>query len=152
MKVEMELQIKFNREVDLNKDYVVPGGYEMVMNGKVIQFDFNNNDFGVSKIDSSVCIFSLSELDYTAYPEFDNVTARDLQNITSITECFVYVGEPGESDLHVVSIEKIAFLLPFEEPGVIEISEEVIEEFNKTLSEESFQKTSRKVNTTERCE
>lgn len=32
LKIEMELQVRFNRPVDFNKDYVVPGGYEMVMN------------------------------------------------------------------------------------------------------------------------
>ena len=28
MVIEMELQVKFNRSVDLNRDYIVPGGYE----------------------------------------------------------------------------------------------------------------------------
>lgn len=136
MKIEMELQVKFSRPVDFNKDYVVPGGYEMVMNGKPFQFDFNHNNYGISRFDSSVVIFSLSGADLECFPEFDNVTIDDLQHISKIIECFVYLGEPGESDLEVVSVEKITFFLPFDEPGVIDVPENVIAEFNKTLVEE----------------
>ena len=136
MKIEMELQVKFNRPVDFNKDYVVPGGYEMVMKGKPIQFDFNHNNYGISKFDSSVVIFSLSGADLECFPEFDNVTVDDLQHISEIIECFVYLGEPGESDLNVVSVEKITFLLPFKKISVIDVPQNVIEEFNKSLVEE----------------
>lgn len=136
MKIEMELQVKFSRPVDFNKDYVVPGGYEMVMNGKPVQFDFNHNNYGISRFDSSVVIFSLSGADLECFPEFDNVTIDDLQHISKIIECFVYLGEPGESDLKVVSIEKITFMLPFEKTCVVDVPENVIAEFNKTLVEE----------------
>lgn len=133
MIIEMELQVKFNREVDFNKDYVVPGGYEMIMNGKNVQFDFNHNNYGISRFDSTVVIFSLNGADLECFPEFEKVTINDLQNISEIIECFVYLGEPGESDLEVVSIEKIAFLIPFEEPSVIDVPKEVVSEYNKTL-------------------
>ena len=136
MKIEMELQVKFSRPVDFNKDYVVPGGYEMVMNGKPVQFDFNHNNYGISRFDSSVVIFSLSGADLECFPEFEKVTIDDLQHISKIIECFVYLGEPGESDLEVVSVEKITFLLPFDEPGVIDVPSEVIAEFNKILGKE----------------
>lgn len=136
MKIEMELQIKFNRNVDLNKDYIIPGGYEMVMNGRDVGFDFYRNNYGVSKLDPTVCIFSLDAADYETCPEFEKVTVDDLKHITSINECFVYMGEPGESDLKVVSVEKISFLLPFDEPGVIDVPEKVISEYNKFLGKE----------------
>ena len=136
MKIEMELQVKFSRPVDFNEDYIVPGGYEMVMNGKPVQFDFNHNNYGISRFDSSVVIFSLSGADLECFPEFDNVTIDDLQHISKIIECFVYLGEPGESDLKVVSVEKITFMLPFEKTCVVDVPENVIAEFNKTLVEE----------------
>lgn len=136
MIIEMELQVKFNRPVDFDKDYVVPGGYEMVMNGKPVQFDFNHNNYGISRFDSSVVIFSLSGADLECFPEFDNVTIDDLQHISKLIECFVYLGEPGESDLKVVSVEKITFMLPFEKTCVVDVPENVIAEFNKTLVEE----------------
>lgn len=136
MKIEMELQVKFSRPVDFNMDYVVPGGYEMVMNGKPVQFDFNHNNYGISRFDSSVVIFSLSGADLECFPEFEKVTIDDLQHISKIIECFVYLGEPGESDLKVVSVEKITFMLPFEKTCVVDVPENVIAEFNKTLVEE----------------
>lgn len=136
MIIEMELQVKFNRPVDFDKDYIVPGGYEMVMNGKPVQFDFNHNNYGISRFDSSVVIFSLSGADLECFPEFENVTIDDLQHISEIIECFVYLGEPGESDLKVVSVEKIVFMLPFEKTCVVNVPENVIAEFNKTLVEE----------------
>ena len=37
MIIEMELQVKFNRPVDLEKDYIVPGGYSMIMDGKEVE-------------------------------------------------------------------------------------------------------------------
>ena len=135
MKIEMELQVKFNRPVDFNKDYLVPGGYEMIMNGRSVQFDFNHNNYGISRFDSSVCIFSLNGADLSCFPEFEKVTIDDLQNISEIIECFVYLGEPGESDLKVVSIEKITFMLPFEKTCVVDVLKEVIEKFNKTFIE-----------------
>jgi len=137
MKIEMELQVKFNREVDLNKDNIVPGGYEMVMNGKPVQFDFNHNNYGISRFDSSVVIFSLDGADIDCFPEFEKVTIDDLQHISKIIECFIYLGEPGESDLKVVSIEKITFMLPFEKTCVVDVSENVIAKFNNILQEES---------------
>ena len=133
MKIEMELQVKFNREVNLNHDYILPGGYEMIMNGKSVQFDFNHVCFGVNNMDHSVGVFSLDRADYDSFPDFEKVTIDDLKNISSIEECFVYLGEPGESDLEVVSIEKITFLLPFEEPSVIDVPESVISAYNITL-------------------
>ena len=136
MKIEMELQIKFSRPVDFNKDYIVPGGYEMVMNGKPVQFDFNHNNYGISRFDSSVVIFSLSGADLECFPEFEKVTIDDLQHISKIIECFVYLGEPGESDLKVVSVEKITFILPFEKTCVVDVPKNVIAKFNKTLVEE----------------
>ena len=136
MIIEMELQVKFSRPVDFNKDYIVPGGYDMVMNGKSVQFDFNHNNYGISRFDSSVVIFSLSGADLECFPEFENVTIDDLQHISEIIECFVYLGEPGESDLKIVSVEKITFILPFEKTCVVDVPENVIEEFNKTLVEE----------------
>ena len=136
MKIEMELQVKFSRPVDFNKDYIVPGGYEMVMNGKPVQFDFNHNNYGISRFDSSVVIFSLNGADLECFPEFEKVTIDDLQHISKIIECFVYLGEPGESELKVVSVEKITFILPFEKTCVVDVPENVIAEFNKTLVEE----------------
>ena len=44
MILDMILQVKFNRPVDEDNDYVVAGGFAMVMNGKAIGFDFEEQE------------------------------------------------------------------------------------------------------------
>ena len=55
--------------------------------------------------------------------------------VSKIRECFVYTGEPGESDLKVESIKNILFILPHNKPWVIDVPKKLIKEFNKTLQE-----------------
>lgn len=135
MVIEMELQVKFNRPVDLEKDYIVPGGYSMIMDGKEVEFDFCQCSSGISNEDSSVIIFSVTGMDYDSFPALRKLRIKDLKNISSIRECFVYTGEPGESDLEVESIKKILFILPHNKPWVIDVPKKLIKEFNKTLQE-----------------
>ena len=136
MVIEMELQVKFNRPVDLEKDYIVPGGYSMIMDGKEVEFDFCQCSSGISNEDSSVVIFSVTGMDYDSFPALRKLRIKDLKNISSIRECFVYTGEPGESDLKVESIKNILFILPHNKPWVIDVPKKLIREFNKTLQEE----------------
>ena len=136
MIVEMELQVKFNRPVDLEKDYIVPGGYEMIMNGNSVEFDFCHCNSGISNEDSSVVIFNANGMDYASFPNLKRLRKKDLKNISSIRECFVYTGEPGESDLKVESIKSILFILPHSKPWVIEVPQKPINNFNKLLQAE----------------
>lgn len=136
MNIEMELQVKFNRAVDLDKDYLCPGGYEMIMNGKSVQFDYHYTQSGISNEDPSVVIFSVDGADFSCFPEFRKISVDDLKSISSIEECFVYTGEPGESDLEVISIEKITFILPNNKPWVIDVAQNLIDEYNLKLQEE----------------
>jgi len=136
MNVEMELQVKFNRPVDLEKDYIVPGGYEMIMNGDAVEFDFCHCSLAISNEDASVVIFNISGMDYDSFPKLKKLKISDLKNISSIKECFVYTGEPGESDLEVVSIKSVLFTLPYNKPWVIDVPQNLIDEFNSLLQEE----------------
>lgn len=136
MIIEMELQVKFNRPVDLGKDYIVPGGYSMIMDGKEVEFDFCQSSSGISNADSSVVIFSATDMDYASFPALKDLKLKDLRNISSIKDCFVYTGEPGESDLMVESIENILFVLPDNKPWVIDVPRKLIKEYNKMLQEE----------------
>ena len=140
MIIEMELQVKFNRPVDLEKDYIVPGGYSMIMDGKEVEFDFCYSSSGISNEDSSVVIFSVTGMDYDSFPDLKKLGLKDLKNISSIRECFVYTGEPGESDLKVESIKNILFILPHNKPWVIDVPKKLIKEFNETFREEHKEK------------
>lgn len=133
MVIEMELQVKFNRPVDLEKDYIVPGGYSMIMDGKEVEFDFCQCSSGISNEDSSVVIFSVTGMDYDSFPALRKLRIKELKNISSIVECLVYTGEPGESDLKVESIKNILFILPHNKPWVIDVPKKLIKQFNETL-------------------
>ena len=136
MILKMVLQIRFNREIDKDKDYISPGGYEMVMNGKNVQFDFCDHYGTICLTDRSICTFQLEHPDYDSFPKIEKVTLDDLKNISKITECFVYTDEEGESNLEPIEIVSISFVIPDSKTPVIEISDKVINEYNESLSKE----------------
>jgi len=136
MKIEMFLRIKFNRKVDIEKDYIVPGGYEMVMNGKSVCFDFHHSYLSRNDCDSSICNFLVEGVDYESFPELKNITIEELQRISSIKDCYVYVGEPGETDLEVVAVESITFIIRGKNAMTVEAPKTVIKEYNERILKE----------------
>ena len=102
MQIKMEIQIKFNRNVDKKKDYISAGGFEMIMNGKPIQFDFMTSYGKVSKTEADVCVFELEEPDNKSFPDFALITPDDIRKVSDIIECFVYTGEDEEHDVFVL--------------------------------------------------
>lgn len=136
MKIEMEMRIKFNRDVNLSKDYVVPGGYEFVMNGKTYHFDFKYMERRVCYSEPDICEFSFKDIDYSEFPEAKNLTVDDLKNISEIKDLYVYFGEEGESDLDVVEFQSITFCTPYVKPYNYDVPAELIDKYNKTLKGE----------------
>lgn len=128
--MEMLLRVKFNRPVNLDEDYIVAGGFAMVMNGKDVEFDFHNQYHNLVEHDSSEDVITLYNPDYEDFPEFENISVDDLKNVTKIEECFVYLGEPGESDLKVEEIKDICFEVFDDKYETISVDSTVIEEFN----------------------
>lgn len=136
MQIKLEIQIKFSRNVDKKKDYISVGGFEMIMNGHTVNFDFCTSYGNISRFNPDVCIFDLEEADYDSFPGFKAVSADDLKNISSITECFVYTGENGESDLEAVSIENMIFFITDEDEPAIDVSERVLKKYNQRIADE----------------
>lgn len=120
--------VKMNRAVDKTKDYISPGGYEMVMNGKSVQFDFEESATNVDEDDPTIIHIMHKNPDYDEYEELNDITAEDLRNVTAIPEFFVYTGEPGESDLCPVRLIACAFVLPYDDWEQINISGDVCEQ------------------------
>lgn len=137
MKIEMEMKIKFNRSIDLSKDYAVPGGYEFVMNGKNYHFDFAYMERRVFPSAPNICEFTFKDLDYSEFPEAKNLTVDDLKNISEIKDLYVYFGEEVEADLDVVEIQSITFYTPYTEPYSYDVPMELIDKYNKSLREET---------------
>ena len=91
--------IQFNREVDPDKgDYVCPGGYEMVMNGKTYTFDFCDYEGGRKPSCPSIVEFVQKNPDYDTFEDLENITEDDLKHVEEIKEFYVYLGEDGESE------------------------------------------------------
>ena len=130
MELRMLLHVKFNRTVDLEKDYIVAGGFEMVMDGTSYEFDFHNQYHNLVHGHPDEDVITLYNPDYSDFKEFKNVEVVDLQNITEIKECYVYLGEPEESDLKVVSVENIYFTVIDKDYIAISVDRDVISAFN----------------------
>ena len=117
---EMNATIRFNRPIDLEKDYITPGGYSMTMDGKKITFDFEDYIGNVDEKDPTLLHTEQYSPDdnYIEDNEYE-ITQTRLRKIEDINEFFVYVGEKGETDLRPVAVEKITFILPDNNTGIL---------------------------------
>lgn len=132
---EMNLVVEFNRKVDLDNDYICPGGFEMTMNGRNVEFDFTEFQVDSFAGDDRICCFNLRKPDFNSYPKLKKITAKELKNISAIKECYIYTGEPGETDLKVVSVKEIGFVILGEKAVFTEIKSKVIDDYNALLRE-----------------
>ena len=135
MNFEMNFVVEFNRDVDLDNDYICPSGFEMIMNGKNVEFDFTEFQHELVADNDRLCCFNLRKPDFNSYPKLRKITAKELKNISAIKECYIYTGEPGETDLEVMSVKEIGFVI-FEEKAVFtEVQSKVIDDYNALLRE-----------------
>ena len=121
----MYADVRMSRPVDVDRDYISPGGYEMVMNGRSVQFDFEESATGVDKDDKSVIHIEHRNPDFDEYEDLETLSLKDLRNVEAIPEFFVYTGEPGESDLRPVELLSCTFVLPYDNWKEIKVSKEV---------------------------
>ena len=133
MSFEMNLVVEFNREVDLDNDYICPGGFEMIMNGKHVEFDFTEFQVNLIADNDRACCFNLRNPDFSSYPGMKKITAKELKNVSAIKECFIYTGEPEETDLKVAFVKKIGFVILGEKAVFTEVQSKVIDDYNASL-------------------
>ena len=133
MNFEMNVLVEFNRAVALDNDYICPGGFEMTMNEKNIEFDFTEFQFNFIADNDRDCCFNLIKPDFSGYPKLKKITAEELKNISEIKECFIYTGEPEETDLKVVSVKEIGFVILGEKAVFTEVQSKVIDDYNALL-------------------
>ena len=109
----MYATIKFNRPVDLEKDYIAPGGYEMTMNGETVMFDFEESGVILDERDPSILHIEHKHPD-RSYLKVNKckITNAMIKKVEDIKEFFVFTGEKGETDLKPISVEHITFVLP----------------------------------------
>lgn len=107
---KMLVSIKFDRELDLDKDYIRPGGFNMMMDGKEIEFDFNNSEYDISSHDPCIMEAIFSHPDTKSFEAVNDITEQMLRNITEIKEFFIYIDRDVDGKRAVpVSIEELAF-------------------------------------------
>lgn len=135
MSFEMNFVVEFNRDVDLDNDYICPGGFEMIMNGRNVEFDFTEFQSDLIAGNDRLCCFNLRKPDFNSYPKLKKITAKELKNISAIKECYIYTGEPGETDLEVMSVKEISFVILGEKAVFTEVQSKVIKEYNALLRE-----------------
>ena len=132
---EMNLVVEFNRKVDLDNDYICPGGFEITMNGRNVKFDFTEFQPNMVAGNDRLCCFNLRKPDFTSYPKLKKITAKELKNISAIKECYIYTGEPGETDLKVVSVKEIGIVILGKKTVFTGVSSKVVDEYNALLRE-----------------
>ena len=99
--------LKFDREIDKNKHYFSPGGYEFIFNGQEVMFDFCHYEGSVDKDDPKILHFEVTEPDVDSFPDLKHLEADDFRYLDKITEFFVYTGEYDETEINPVAITQL---------------------------------------------
>lgn len=102
--------IRFKRPIVIDgrdgDDYLSFGGYEMVINGRKIPFDFITYYGNVDEEDNAIIYVEQVELDEDVTPPDTIEYLRNTPiNITEITEFCCYT--PNNNPLEILSIEKL---------------------------------------------
>lgn len=118
--------IRFNRNIDADKDYVSPGGFNFTMGGKEIEFDFAETWSCIDKNRKNVIAIGCKNPDYEEYPDLESITKEMLSNVTKINEFFVYTGESDETELRPVELTYCYFEIIGENYARVAIPENVI--------------------------
>jgi len=101
----MSFTLKMDREIDKNKHYISPGGYEC--NGKF--FDFNHYEGTILK-DRPDCVrCDVTDYDGTLGEDDTGtiVTPRDIKK--GFEEFYVYTGEADEPEINPVEVTDFEF-------------------------------------------
>lgn len=132
--LEMTMDIRFNRELT-EQDYVVPGGYEMVFDGRSISFDFQTYCGTINRKDPTVLHCEMRHPDYDSFEDFRSITVKDLECVSEIIECYIYIGEECTPALAVAEILAITFWPADVDP--VDIHRNVIIKYNENRKDET---------------
>ena len=116
--------IIFNRPIDTSKDYISPGGYTFVMDGREVTFDFEYSSGDVYRDEPNVFHIETKNPDWGYIGQ--NITEEMLRKVTDIKEFFVYTGEAGETDLEPVGLKYVEFWLPHDNWREIHVDANVV--------------------------
>lgn len=130
----MVFTLQMDREIDKDKHFISPGGYEFKSNEseEPLQFDFYEYSGYTDSNDKTKILFETKILDDQSFPEItDKLTKSFCKNITEIIEFYIYTGEDEDPELNLSKI--IDMNLLFTDGTKIDIKPEVIDKFNDEL-------------------
>lgn len=123
--LRMDSVIRFNRPVSNEADFIIPSGYEVVVGDEKFRFTFQRCDRAKKFSDAAVILSQWG----VAFDE-GQLTAEKIKNISEISAFSVFA---GESDLKVVSIDKVAFYVRDESVEKISVNESVLKVYNDKI-------------------
>lgn len=130
MDFRMNIGFRFNRPLT-ERDYLSPGGYVFDSKGKNYSFDFEDSEGWIDDKDKCIAHFEVFHPARRVFPDIDRMTESDLQNISSLIECFIYTGEDDETDLRETEVLYIDFDV---EGRTIHVPDHVIAAWNMGLT------------------
>lgn len=123
--LRMDSVIRFNRPVSNEADFIIPSRYEVVVGDEKFRFTFQRCDRAKKFSDAAVILSQWG----VAFDE-GQLTAEKIKNISEISAFSVFA---GESDLKVVSIDKVAFYVRDESVEKISVNESVLKAYNDKI-------------------
>jgi len=133
----MSMTLTMDRPIDKDKHYISPGGYEFIVNGQSVQFDFCDSIGYICYFNPCKIEFVVKNLDLDSFPNAEILLRKEnIEAISRIEEFFVYTGETDEPEINVVSIDSVTFSCDNWNDDV-EIPKSILEEHNKTLWKEA---------------
>lgn len=131
----MILVLQMDREIDKDKHYISPGGYEFKSSKseEPLQFDYFFDYAGyIDSNDKTKILFETEALDGQSFPGIiDKLNKSFCEDINEITEFYIYTGEDEDPELNLSKIIDISLL--FTDGTKIDIKPEVIDKFNNTI-------------------
>ena len=126
---------QMDREIDTNKHYISPGGYEFKFGKESVQFDFCEYAGYVDSDDKTKILFESIILDTTAFPDCKSKLTKEFcSNIDNIEEFYIYTGEYNDPEIFPIKILEISLL--FSDGTKIDIKKEVINKYNEKINKE----------------
>jgi len=121
--------IKMERDIVKGEDFCFFGDYEMVIDGKKIQFDFETVYVDISTDDPSVFILNLVNPLYDEYPELKTLSKDMFLKVSKVTSFHVcdHSSVDGQG-LKPISLEYLAFVFPNDNWEKIPVSKKVFSE------------------------
>ena len=115
----MYAAVEFDREIDPDKHYIIPGGYEAVFDdGRSLQFDFEDYEGGRNAGNGFVFEWMQKNPDTDTFKDIEKFNYRDFaEHFERFEEFFVYTGEADDPE--IVPVKALYVTLEFEEHGQI---------------------------------